>query len=198
MSYSSFNDPNPSPGNPPILAASCGEIGMTLLARENRPVRFERYDQPAGRRHEQRIATQRLDHPSFSGPDSPFRFNALQESMYRRVMYGLREYSQEQLAGMNGAERAKIVRDHGKCERLVHRLKVETVHGPATRLINACFPHLRDKIGTKASDYLLKLPPGATLNKLRIEARTVAELLVTHRLLPRNFFSLQVTGLGLD
>lgn len=186
-------------GSTPVLSVTATGAGISILGDDDqRTRRFVGYARETPRDYanslEARIAEHRQTRASVTGPDAPLQLNPVQHSMYRRVMYGLREYTDAQKHGMSPYELAKVVRDHKKCDQVLHRLKVDTLYGGVNRIFNAIWPALA--IGTKTSDYMVKLPADATLNKLKIDTRQIVDTLMAQHLLPANFLSL--SGLDLD
>ena len=115
--------------------------------------------------------------------------NMVQRSMYRRLMYGLKEYAPEQVASFSPSTLSKIVDDYKKAKQYLHILKSKKLFSPETMLMNALFPHA--KIGEKDFDWFLDLPKTATLRNLGITTRDVIDEFVRRKLLPKNFYELQ-------
>ena len=114
--------------------------------------------------------------------------NFVQRQMYRRLMYGLNEYTPEQVASFSPKTIDKIVDDYKKTKRYLHILKAKKVYSAETKLIDTLFPHA--KVGTRDYDWFLSLPKNATLKRLSISTREVITELVRRRLLPYDFFQL--------
>lgn len=114
--------------------------------------------------------------------------NFVQRQMYRRLMYGLNEYSPEQLAGLSTVSISKIVNDYNKASRVLHVMKAKKLYKNETNLVNSIFSHV--KIGDKDFEWLLKLPKTATLKKLGITTRDVINEFIKRKLLPKNFYEL--------
>lgn len=114
--------------------------------------------------------------------------NLIQRQMYRRLMYGLKEYTPEQVASFSPQTIEKIVSDYKKTKRYLHILKAKKYYYAETLIINAIFPHA--KIGSKDYDWFLDLPKNVTLRSLGISTREVVEELIKRKLLPYNFFQL--------
>jgi urease gamma subunit len=115
--------------------------------------------------------------------------NMVQRSMYRRLMYGLKEYAPEQVASFSPSTLSKIVDDYKKAKQYLHILKSKKLFSPETMLMNALFPHA--KIGEKDFDWFLDLPKTATLRNLGITTRDVIDEFIRRKLLPKNFYELQ-------
>lgn len=114
--------------------------------------------------------------------------NFVQREMYRRLMYGLKEYSPEQIAALSPASISKIVNDYNKASRALHVLKAKKLYKNETNLVNSIFSHVN--IGEKDFDWLIELPKTATLKKLGITTREVINEFIKRKLLPKNFYEL--------
>lgn len=114
--------------------------------------------------------------------------NMVQRNMYRRLMYGLKEYTPEQVASFSPSTLSRIVADYKKAKQFLHIMKAKKLFGPETMIINALFPHVT--IGEKDFDWFLDLPKTATLRNLGITTREVIDEFVRRKLLPKNFYEL--------
>ena len=116
--------------------------------------------------------------------------NMIQRQMYRRLMYGLKEYSPEQIASFSPPTLSKIVEDYKKAKQYLHILKAKKMYDPETKLINAIFPG--HNIGEKDYDWFMDLPKKATLRNLGITTKEVINEFITRKLLPKNFLELKL------
>lgn len=114
--------------------------------------------------------------------------NLIQRQMYRRLMYGLKEYAPEQIAIMSPSILSKIVEDYKKAKQVLHIMKAKKYFEAETKLINAIFPHV--KVGDNDFDWFMELPKSVTLRSMGISTKQVIEEFIKRRLLPSNFFTL--------
>jgi hypothetical protein len=114
--------------------------------------------------------------------------NFVQRQMYRRLMYGLNEYSPEQIAALSPTSISRIVNDYNKASRALHVMKAKKLYKNETNLINSIFSHVN--IGEKDFDWLIELPKSATLKKLGITTREVINEFMKRKLLPKNFYEI--------
>ena len=121
--------------------------------------------------------------------------NFLQRQMFRKLMYGLKEYTPDQISAMSPVAISKIVTDYHKATRSLHVLKAKKLYKRETDVVRALFPHA--KIGEKDFDWLIELPKTATLKKLGITTEHVIDEFIKKRLLPRNFYSLTADNIEL-
>ena len=114
--------------------------------------------------------------------------NMIQRQMFRRLMYGLKEYTPEQRASMSPATITQIVSDYKKAKRALHILKAKRYYHAETKLMSAIYPSIN--IGTKDFDWYLDIPKNVTLRSLGISTKEVIEDFISRKLLPKNFFSI--------
>ena len=113
--------------------------------------------------------------------------NIIQRQMFRRLMYGLKEYTPEQMAAMSPSVITNIVEDYKKAKRALHVLKAKRYYHAETKLLNAIFPNM--EIGTKDFDWYLDVPKNVTLRSLGISTKEVIDEFINRRLLPKNFYA---------
>lgn len=114
--------------------------------------------------------------------------NMVQRQMFRRLMYGLKEYSPEQIAAMSPSALSRIVEDFKKAKRAIHIMKAKQYFRIETKLINEIFRHV--KIGDKDYDWLDPLPKEVTLRSLGISTKEVIDEFIRRKLLPRNYYEI--------
>lgn len=114
--------------------------------------------------------------------------NMIQRQMFRRLMYGLKEYTPEQMASMSPSAITKIVDDYKKAKRALHVLKAKKFFYAETKLMNAIFPNMN--IGAKDFDWYLDIPKNVTLRSLGISTAEVIDEFISRKLLPKNFHSI--------
>jgi hypothetical protein len=103
-------------------------------------------------------------------------------------MYGLKEYSPEQIAAMSPSALSRIVEDFKKAKRAIHIMKAKQYFRIETKLINEIFRHV--KIGDKDYDWLDPLPKEVTLRSLGISTKEVIDEFIRRKLLPRNYYEI--------
>ena len=114
--------------------------------------------------------------------------NMIQRQMFRRLMYGLKEYTPEQMATMSPTAITNIVEDYKKAKRVLHIMKAKRYYHAETKLFSAIFP---DKnLGAKDFDWLIDIPKNITLRNLGISTKEVINEFISRRLLPKNFYQI--------
>jgi hypothetical protein len=184
-----------------LLAATATSQGIVTFTEKSS--RFQQYDQS----FQAKSVKHNQTHHAASKPG--MHMNLIQRSMYRRLMYGLKEYQPEMIAGMSPASIERVVQDHKKTTKVLQILKAkryfESNHPAETKLISDIFRfgYARSgktfkPLGSKLSDFMGELPRGMTLNKLGITTDEVVEELIKTGLLPQNFLQLTPEKLELS
>jgi hypothetical protein len=114
--------------------------------------------------------------------------NSVQREMFRRLMYGVKEYTPEQIKAMTPSTLAKVVTDYEKASRILHIMKAKIYYKAETKMVKAIFPHA--KIGERDYDWMMELPKNVTLKKLNISTLEIIEEFIKRKLLPKNFLSI--------
>lgn len=121
--------------------------------------------------------------------------NFVQRQMYRKLMYGLKEYTPQQISIMSPQTITEIVENYKKSTRVLHIMKSKKFYKNETDIIRAIFPSAN--IGEKDFDWLLELPKNATLKKLGISTIDIIDEFIKKRLLPKNFYKLTSDSINL-
>lgn len=114
--------------------------------------------------------------------------NVVQREMYRRLMYGLSNYTPEQISVLNPLQITEIVKQHEKAKRILHIMKAKVYYAAESKLLTAIFPN--SKVGTKDHDWYLDLPKCATLKRLGISTKEIIDEFIKRHMLPKNFYNL--------
>jgi hypothetical protein len=121
--------------------------------------------------------------------------NMVQRQMFRRLMYGLKEYAPEQIASLSPSALSKIVEDYKKAKRALHIIKAKKYYEAETKLMNAIFPSFN--IGSKDHDWFLELPKSVTLRSLGISTKEVIDEFIKRKLLPKHFYKITIQNVNL-
>lgn len=124
-----------------------------------------------------------------------YNMNMIQRAMYRRLMYGLSEFTPEQIADLTPRFEKKVAHEHRITKRAIQIMKAKILYGFETRLINAMFQHLT--IGNTDFEWIMDIPKKHTLRTLGISTRDVVDELIRRRLLPADFHELDLTKVSL-
>lgn len=123
------------------------------------------------------------------------KLNMIQRAMYRRVMYGLSEYTPEQIADLTSRFEQKIAKDHRKARLVVQTMKARRLYKMENDLIHAMFQHVT--IPDDIYFWNISVPKKYTLRSMGISTLEVIDEFITNKLLPKNFLSMDVTQVEL-
>jgi hypothetical protein len=121
--------------------------------------------------------------------------NFVQREMYRRLMYGLKEYNSDQIAAMSPSIISQVVMDYQRASRALQVMKAKVFYKNETNLVKSIFPNAR--LGEKDADWQMILPKNATLKKLGIGTKEIINEFINRKLLPKNFFSISAETINL-
>jgi hypothetical protein len=115
--------------------------------------------------------------------------NLIQRPMYRRLMYGMKEFSDAQKRAMSPQAIHRIEQDHLRATRFLHIMKAKRYMAAETKLINQIFGENSIRYD-KDCDWMEPLPSGVTLRSLKFTTTDVINELIIRKLLPANFLSI--------
>jgi hypothetical protein len=121
-----------------------------------------------------------------------FEMNVIQRNMYRRLFYGMEAFSAEEVKTMSKIDISKISRDHSKATKIVNQLKYQKYFGDYNKLLSVLFPHVKLDFYKDGQD--VSLP---SLKELKITTVDIIDKWVEEKLLPSNFYNLNIANLAL-
>jgi hypothetical protein len=128
--------------------------------------------------------------------ENTIRLNELQRIMYRRLMYGIKDYTAEQISQMSTKSIADISIAYKKAQKVLHILKAKKYYAAENNLMRALFP--KQNIGDYEEDWtMIPIPKHVTLKKLNINVKEIVDEFIKHKLLPNNFYTLSPNTVSL-
>ena len=121
-----------------------------------------------------------------------FEMNTIQRNMYRRLFYGMEAFSAEEVKTMSKIDISKISRDHSKAQKVVNQMKYEKYYGDYNKLLAVIFPHVKLDFYKDGQD--VSLP---SLKELKITTVDIVNKWIEEKLLPSNFYNLNISNLAL-
>ena len=121
-------------------------------------------------------------------------FNAYQNFLYKRAMFGLGVYGKEELEKMRPEKKARIKKVHARCQHVINIWKQQICNELTNKLLSKMFPkrELAQLFFVKHKD---ATDPGFmnTLNfkDLGISKKQVVDKLILEGVLPKDFYSLK-------
>ena len=126
-------------------------------------------------------------------------FNAYQNFLYKRAMFGLGVYSPEELEKMNPDKKKRIQKVHLRCQHVLNIWKQQICNQFTNNLLRTFFP-TRDEAKLFFVKHENSVDPmfTNTLNfkDLGIKKEHIVYKLVQEGVLPRNFYSLKPDDKG--
>lgn len=121
-----------------------------------------------------------------------FEMNAIQRSMFRRLMYGINAYSSEEIQTMTEIIKYSIKKDHTKAIEVVNKMKYEKYYGDYNKLLSAIFPKIKLSFYKDGQDF-----PTPSLKELKITTSDIINAWINEKLLPLNFYQITQESLTL-
>lgn len=120
-------------------------------------------------------------------------FNSYQNFLYKRALFGLAVYSQEELVKMHTDKKKRIEKVHGRAQNILNLWKQELTNEWAVKLLNTLFWHsefvkdFSQKFGNDTDpEYISKVD----FKSLGISKVDVVNKLIQEKILPNNFYQL--------
>lgn len=124
-------------------------------------------------------------------------FNATQNFLYKRVMFGLRVYSPEEVLTMNFAKKKRIERVHLRCQHVLNIWKQQLCNQYTNRIFETFFPKTemakffyvthRDTVDSSFMNTL-------NFKDMGITKFQIVDKLISEGVLPKDFHSLKDAG----
>lgn len=168
------------------IAIVCANAQGIITIDDNGHAQMQRYDKIY--QSKQDYMSNRVKKTAQRVEAESIHLNMIQRQMYRRLMYGLKEYAPEQIAAMSPSSLTRIVDDYKKAKRALHVMKSKKHYRIETKLLNEIFKHC--PIGDKDHDWFDPLPKEVTLRSLGIGTKDVIDEFIKRKLLSRNFYEL--------
>ena len=121
-----------------------------------------------------------------------FEMNTIQRNMYRRLFYGMEAFSAEEVKTMSKIDISKVTRDHSKAQKIVNQMKYEKYFNDYNKLLAVIFPHV--KLGFCKDGQDVSVP---SLKELKITTVDIINKWIEEKLLPQNFYNLNIANLAL-
>lgn len=118
--------------------------------------------------------------------------NVIQKSMFRRLMYGIKAYTPQEVASMDKALIFTIEKEHVRATEVVNKFKYEKHYAAYNKLLSVIFPHV--ELSYFKDGKYADMP---TLKDLKITTEDIIRLWIENKLLPSNFLSLNVNNINL-
>ena len=122
-------------------------------------------------------------------------FNSYQNFLYKRALFGLAVYQQDELEKMHWDKKRRIEKVHERAQKVLNLWKQEITNQWLGTILSTVFYHssfvkeLNEKFGSETDDqYISKVD----FKSLGVSKQRVVEKLIQEKILPANFY--QLTG----
>lgn len=118
--------------------------------------------------------------------------NDYQNFLYKRALYGLKVYTQEELDEMHPEKQERITRVYWKAQRVLNKYKQEIINEESNRIMKVLFPHsqLTKLLLTELNVTDPRFRNDLTFRQLGIDKPHIVNKLIERRVLPKNFYIL--------
>jgi ribosome-interacting GTPase 1 len=118
--------------------------------------------------------------------------NDYQNFLYKRALYGLKVYTQEELDEMHPEKQERITRVYWKAQRVLNKYKQEVINKESNKIMKALFPHsqLTKLFLTELNVTDPRFRNDLTFRQLGIDKPDIVNKLIERRVLPKNFYIL--------
>jgi hypothetical protein len=139
------------------------------------------------------------DYQLYGSPSQRFveyerdEFNAYQNFLYKRALFGLSVYSAEELSIMHWDKKKRILKVHSRTQNVLNLWKQEIINSTVNKIFSTLFHHssfakdMVDKFGNDTDpEYISKV----NFKDLGVQKRQVIAKLIQEKILPSNFHEL--------
>ena len=136
----------------------------------------------------------------YGNPDRRFaeyerdEFNAYQNFLYKRALFGLTIYSADELSIMHWDKKKRIVKVHTRTQNVLNLWKQEIINSSVNKVLSSLFYHSRfvkemvEKFGSDTDpNYISKV----SFKDLGITKKDIVTKLMEEKILPVNFYELE-------
>jgi len=125
--------------------------------------------------------------PSPNRKSKYLELNIIQKSMFRRLMYGIKAYTPQEVSSMDEKLVFTIEKEHLRATQVLNKHKYEKHYAAYNKLLSVIFPHI--ELNYFKDGQYVDIP---TMKELKITTYDIIVLWIDNKLLPSNFFNLDV------
>jgi hypothetical protein len=120
-------------------------------------------------------------------------FNAYQNFLYKRALFGLTVYSSEELNAMHWDKKKRILKVHTRTQKVLNLWKQEL----SSKFVNTLFQQIfwksqfvKDMVDTYGEDVDPEITCKMEFKEMGIQKKQIVEKLIQEKILPINFYEL--------
>ena len=121
-------------------------------------------------------------------------FNTYQNFLYKRVLFGLTVYSEEELSKMHWDKKKRVQKVHSRAQQVLNLWKQELTNKWTSDFLNILFHHSQfakdyaEKFACETDpDYISNLE----FKSLGVSKKQIVDKLIQEKVLPNNFYELK-------
>jgi hypothetical protein len=117
-------------------------------------------------------------------------YNAYQNFLYRRALYGLNVYTPEEIQKMHGDKKKRIVKVHKRAQALINLVKQQCLTSMTNNIFRKFYnsPLAKEICSNEVLDSEIKCT--IDFKDLKLSKETIIQKLVNNNILPKNFYEL--------
>lgn len=118
-------------------------------------------------------------------------FNAQQNFLYKRALFGLKMYTEDEVAAMHADKKKRIIKVYTRAQRVLNLYKQHLVNEKTNRLMSLFFPNSPITKEFEQHNYVdPKFVNTISFKDLGVSKRQIVDRLISEKILPVNFYNL--------
>lgn len=175
----------------PITTIRCTKRGIRIFYEHNAQVDSVFYEEKG--LSDIQLHGNTLNGVSYQQPTMTSVFNAQQNKLYKRVMYGIEAMTKAELIELSTHEIRFITREHRRAMKVINAWKNQVVSSYVDKLFSELFWHsdiAKEMVDFSKEEDYEDQENTLTLKELGLSKKQVASKLIEHGLLPLDFFQI--------
>lgn len=118
-------------------------------------------------------------------------FNAQQNFLYKRALFGLKMYTEEELSVMHADKKKRIIKVYTRAQRVLNLYKQHLVNEKTNRVMTLLFPNSPITKEFEQHSYVdPKFVNTVSFKDLGVSKKQIVDRLISEKILPVNFYNL--------
>jgi len=118
-------------------------------------------------------------------------FNPQQNFLYKRALFGLKMYSEQEIAEMHADKKKRIIKVYTRAQRVLNLYKQRLVNEKTNRLMTLLFPNSPIAKEFEQHSYVdPKFVNTISFKDLGVSKKQIVDRLISEKILPVNFYNL--------
>jgi hypothetical protein len=119
-------------------------------------------------------------------------FNSYQNFLYKRALFGLKVYEDQEIAVMHEEKKKRIIKVYTRAQRILNTYKQELVNHKTNMMLSILFPNspIIKELIEEHTYTDVKFINKISFKDLGVDKVNLVERLITDNILPKNFYTL--------